>query len=172
MIIESLKLRQGDSWDFSEDLGSYEPASWDMAIVLKQGSNDAIVINTVTDGGNGLFNVSVRSDVTSAIAPGKYSCAYVLSSGVKKNTVWSGMVVVYPDLAVASDSRSYWETTAAALRDAYLRMAGRESAEVTLNGNTVKYDRVELLKALNHAEYMVHTESSSNQSGRILARFV
>lgn len=92
---------------------------------------------------------------TTNITPGTYSFqAQAFDNDGNMYFVEAGTIAILPNLAVADDTREYWEKIADEAKAAYRTLINNPAQSITLsNGKTITYaKRAELIKTINNAE--------------------
>lgn len=170
MNLSDLTLYAGTKWAWSEAPAGYLPPDYSLKIYLKLKNAAAIELESTPDGIVG-FNFDIPPETTN-ITPGTYSYqAQAFDADGVMYFVEAGTIAILPNLAVAEDTREYWEQVADEAKAAYKTLAGQVAQEITLsNGKTIKYaDRAQLLKIINNAEVKAGLKSAKR---RTYAKFV
>ncbi len=145
-----LKLYSGDAWQWSESLSDYSPDDYDMKIVIKMGTNAAVIFSSQSSIINGekVFVFSANATKTN-IPTGVYFYQIKLTNktDLLTNTIAEGKISVLANLESNQDPREYWLQVVEALQDIYLRLSKRETNESTYNGRTFKYRDLAALRA-------------------------
>lgn len=151
MNITLQKLFAGASWNWIEDLSDYPAPEYTLIFFLKLRNNQTIELTGIAEGSAHKF--AVNSGTTN-IPNGKYSYQAQAFKAGEMSLVETGSVDVLPNLAVAEDSREYWEQVVDEAKAAYKTLAGQVADQITLsNGKTITFaNRKELLKIINNAE--------------------
>lgn len=151
MNITSQLLYAGASWNWIEDLSEYPAPEYTLKFFLKLRNNQTIELTGTAEGSTHKFTVS---SATTNIPNGKYSYQAQAFKDNEMSLVETGSVDILPNLAVADDSREYWEQVVDEAKAAYKKLAGQVADQITLsNGKTITFaNRAELLKIINNAE--------------------
>lgn len=153
MNLSSLTLYAGTKWSWKEAPEGFLPPTYSLKIYLKLKNNAAIELESTPDGIVG-FDFEITPDITN-ITPGTYSFqAQAFDSDGNMYFVEAGTIAILPNLAVAADTREYWEKIADEAKAAYQTLVNQVADSITLsNGKTITFaNRKELLKIINNAE--------------------
>ena len=170
MNLSSLTLYAGTKWSWSEAPTGYLPPNYSLKIYLKLKNNAALELTSTPDGTTG-FDFVVNPEFTN-ITPGTYSYqAQAFDSDGIMYFVEAGIIAILLNLAVAADTREYWEQIADEAKTAYQTLVNQVADSITLsNGKSITYaNRAELLKIINNAEIKAGLKSAKR---RIYAKFV
>lgn len=152
MNLSSLTLYAGTKWSWKEAFDLYPAPSYTLKAYLKLKNNATIELTSTPDGSEHSFDVT--PDITN-ITPGTYSVQLqAFDSEGAMSLVEASTITILPNLAVAADSREYWEQVLDEAKAAYKTLAGQVAQSVTLsNGKTITFaDRKELIKIIHNAE--------------------
>lgn len=153
MNLSSLTLYAGTKWSWKEAPEGFLPPSYSLKIYMKLKNNAVIELPSTPDGTVG-FDFEVLPETTN-ITPGTYSFqAQAFDSDGNMYFVEAGTIAILPNLAVADDTREYWEKIVDEAKAAYKTLISNPAQSITLsNGKSVTYaNRKELLKIINNAE--------------------
>lgn len=153
MNLSSLTLYAGTKWSWKEAPVGYLPPNYSLKIYLKLKNNPAIELTSTPDGIIG-FDFAVEPGTTN-ITPGTYSYqAQAFNNAGEMFFVEAGTIAILPNLAVAADTREYWEQIVDEAKAAYKTLISNPAQSITLsNGKSITYaNRAELLKVINNAE--------------------
>lgn len=170
MNLSSLTLYAGTKWSWSEAPAEYLPPTYTLKIYLKLKNNATLELESTPDGTTGFNFVILPADTN--ITPGTYSYqAQAFDSDGIMYFVEAGTIAILPNLAVAADTRDYWEQIADEAKTAYQTLVNQVADSITLsNGKSITYaNRAELLKIINNAEIKAGLKSAKR---RTFAKFV
>ena len=161
--ISSQKLYSGANWSWSESLPEYPASSYSLTLILKKGTASAITMQAAaTD----VFTFTKSAVDTAKIPAGDYNYQVIAQKDGGVIVVESGIISLTALLSADGDPRGYWTRVYEIYKETYLRSAGQEVSEVTIDGKTAKYESREALeKAMEHAEYKARQEQRE-QAGK------
>ena len=165
-----MTLYAGTKWSWTEAPAAYLPPAYTFKIYLKLKNNPALELESTPDGTTG-FKFEILP-VDTNIAPGTYSFqAQAFDGDGNMYFVEAGTIAILPNLAVAADTRDYWEQIADEAKAAYQTLVNQVADSITLsNGKSITYaNRAELLKIINNAEIKAGLKSAKR---RTFAKFV
>lgn len=160
--INQEKLFAGSTWSWQELLSDYPSTTYNLSIIIKNYTSNAIVLSGVANSDEG-FNFSKSSAETTNIAAGIYYAQAVFTKKSDNTITVLDLedVNITALLSANQDPRTYWKKVFDTVRDAYLRLVNEEVTEVSYNGKTYKYQDAGKLRAImNDAESRMQTENN------------
>jgi hypothetical protein len=155
MQIDSEKLYQGDTWNFSESFSDYPPSTHIVTLYTQKVNGIEIAAQGVADDEDStMHEFTVPATDTIEIESGTYKYVYQAYeiSTEKKYTFHLGVITVNPRHGGPSEDMIFWTNRLAELQTAYTSWAARGYAEITLpGGDSVKYEDGD--KLLQHIAY-------------------
>ena len=152
MQLSSLTLYAGTKWSWTENPENYPSPTYALKLYLKLKTNAAIEITSTPNGTGFLFDVN--PPVTNLTA-GNYSYQFqAFDNQGLMYFIEAGTKEILPNLAVATDSRTYWELIADEAKSAYQTLVKQVADSITLSdGKQITFaNRKELLKIIHNAE--------------------
>lgn len=174
MKITTLKLFINSKWEWTESLSDYSAADYTLQFVFKYQTLSPLIVNSAVNADGSSFDLAVTAAANSALTPGSHLWQARIISIADPTDITlyeTGVINIYPDLATATDGRTYWQTIADEAKAAYKILINQVAESITLsNGKTINYaNRMELLKIINHAEIKGGIKSGKT---RTFAKFI
>ena len=169
------KLFAGASWKFTESLYRYPASDYSLQIILKKGTDTAIILNGIASGND--FDFSKSKTETALLVNGDYDYQVVATNRTDESDVAvvdSDIVHIYPLLTSGADQRTKWQKRLDDLNAAYDSLCSGEADEVEIDkGKRIKYrDREKLIKEIRIAEIEVEREKGNGGPKNHFIRFI
>jgi hypothetical protein len=108
-----------------------------------------------------LVKITVPGSETAKLKPGSYNWQ-LWDTGHHARVLASGKIAITPSLLQGHDARTYAEQTLAALKEAMLRLASEDEAQITIHGRAVTFkDPLKIQELIDRYQAIVNAQRES-----------
>jgi hypothetical protein len=159
---EPTQIRAGETLAFTKSLSDYPAPDWSITYTFRQLASSSVSFTFTSSASGSDHDISVPFNDTSSYLPGEYIGVGVVSDGTTKAAIWSGRLIVLPDLTADGDVRSQARKdldTAIETRSKLLALLNTES---TVEGSTFRKRELEdINKTIDRLTIIVRSENAS-----------
>ena len=139
-MISDQTLYAGADGEWTDSLSDFLAGNYDLTVMLKCGTNSVVELAAIADGDD--YIISYTADQLQA-GDNDYQYKFIKKTDGKISIPYVGVVNVKALLSANTDTRSDDKKVLDALKEARIKIVGREYTEISINGKSTKFKTLE-----------------------------